>query len=212
MRLKSLSCAAAAFVAMSMAITPAAFAQNSAGMESMPMTRMDSKSMEHMIASWPQASQMAAHMAMEKYGPPAETTASMLIWNKSGQWKRTVVYNYEVSHDFPMHHTDVMQQFIDYRVSPDMVEALAKFDGSVVVNRTNGEISARCDALGANILAINLANQIVTGKMSVAEARKTYGEQIMAMKAGRPAPMTEQLNFTVPMGGTADPDKPLHAM
>ena len=35
-----------------------------------------------------------------------------------------------------------------------------------------------------------------------------YGEQIMMMKAGKPAPYTEKLMFTPPMGGTADPDHP----
>lgn len=197
---------AAAVVAASMTMTPlqSVSAQN-AGMDKKRMA-------EQMLTSWPQASQMAAKMMMEQYGPPAETTESMLIWNKTGPWKRTIIYNYEVQHNFPGPHTDVMQQFIDYRVPPDMVDELAEFDGSVVVNRTNGEISARCDLEAANFLALNLAHQVATGKLSVEAARKMYGEQITAKKAGQPAPLTERLDFTVPSGGTADPDKPLGGM
>ncbi|MEO7522254.1 MAG: hypothetical protein ABIW79_10595, partial [Gemmatimonas sp.] len=47
-----------------------------------------------------------------------------------------------------------------------------------------------------------------TGKRSPDDARKMYGEQIMAMKAGQPAPYTERLLFTPAMGMTNDPDHP----
>jgi len=38
------------------------------------------------------------------------------------------------------------------------------------------------------------------------------GEQIMAMKASKPAPYTEKLLFQTTAGGTADPDQPLERM
>jgi hypothetical protein len=79
----------------------------------------------------------------------------------------------------------------------------------VVLERTSGEMSARCDKEGANFLALNLAHDIVTGKQTVEGARKMYGEQIMAMKAMKPAPYTEKLMFPSMMSGTGDPDQPL---
>ena len=169
------------------------------------MGAMDMRVME----SWPKASREAAQYMMNKYGAPTEVTATRMRWGRTGQWKQTVVYNYEVQHDFPGPHPDVMQQWVDYRVPPDKFDDLAMYDGSVVVNRTNGEISARCDKEGANFLALNLANEVVTGTRSWSDARQKYGEQIMMMKSGRPAPYTERLMFTPPMGGTADPDRPL---
>ncbi len=170
------------------------------------MSRME---MEKKMSEWPKASRMAAMAMMEKYGSPMEMTRSMAMWGKTGQWKRTIIYDKEVQHDFPAAHTDVMQQFIDMRVPTAMFDDLAAFDGSVVVNRTNGEMSARCDLEAANFLALNLAYEIIEGKRTPEDARRMYGEQITAKKAGRPAPYTERLTFTVPMGGTADPDKPL---
>ena len=68
-------------------------------------------------------------------------------------------------------------------------------------------MSARCDAEGANFLALNLADEIVRGKRTVSDARKMYLEQIMLMKAMKPAPYTEKLMFAM-MSGTNDPDKP----
>jgi hypothetical protein len=38
-----------------------------------------------------------------------------------------------------------------------------------------------------------------------------YGEQIMAMKAGKPAPYTERLMFQPPRS-TTDPDMPVMSM
>jgi hypothetical protein len=63
------------------------------------------------------------------------------------------------------------------------------------VERTRGEIGARCDREEANILALNLADEIATGKRSVEEARKLYGEQVVALAKGKQASYTKELNF-----------------
>nr|MBA3580323.1 hypothetical protein [Gemmatimonadaceae bacterium] len=109
---------------------------------------------------------------------------------------------------FPGPHPDVMQQFIDYRVPLDRYDEMAMYDGSVVVERTNGEMSARCDKEEANFLALNLANDIATGRRTVEDARAMYAREIMAFKQGQGGPYTKGLQFSVPRGGTADPDRP----
>jgi hypothetical protein len=76
------------------------------------------------------------------------------------------------------------------------------------VRAYRGRGAARCDLEGANVLALNLAHEIATGKRGVQDARTAYGEQITAMKAGRPAPYTERLVFTPPTNA-GDPDQPL---
>jgi hypothetical protein len=101
-----------------------------------------------------------------------------------------------------------MEQVVDYRVPLEMYDDLATYDGSVIVERTRGEMSARCDLEAANFLALNLADEIVRGRRTVDEARAEYGRQIMAFKAGRPSPYTSGLTFTPPASGR-DPDEPL---
>ncbi len=160
------------------------------------------------VAGWPMASRDAAMFMMNKYGAPAAISSDMIVWGKTGPWKRTIVYKMEYQHNFPGPHTDVMQQWIDYKAPPAMFDKLAEYDGSVVMERTSGEMSARCDKEGANFLALNLANEVATGKRSVADARKMYGAQVMAMKAGKPAPYMEKLLFT-PMRATGDTDHAL---
>ncbi|MBA3727338.1 MAG: hypothetical protein H0W86_13130 [Armatimonadetes bacterium] len=172
------------------------------------MGKMSRAQVQKAVAGWPRAARDAAMYMMNKYGGPSAMSADMIVWGKTGAWKRTIVYRVEHQHNFPGPHTDVMQQWIDYKAPPEMFDELAQYDGSVVLERTSGEISARCDKEGANFLALNLANEIVTGKRSVSDARKMYGAQIMAMKAHKPAPYTEKFLFAPAMGGTGDVDHP----
>ncbi|MGQ0827651.1 MAG: hypothetical protein ACT4ON_04570 [Bacteroidota bacterium] len=159
------------------------------------------------LESWSDASKKAADIMKKMYGEPAEQTASMMLWNNNGPWKRTIIYAKEVKHDFPMPHTDVMEQFIDYKVPPEKFTDVAMYDGSVVCNRTNGEMSARCDKEGANFLAINLANDVITGKKDVNAARDFYANSILEfMRGGKPAYM-QKLQFDVAKGNTSDSDK-----
>jgi len=156
---------------------------------------------------WSEASKMAVMTMKKSYGEPAEKTSTMMVWNNTGQWKKTVVYAKEFKHDFPMPHTDVMQQWIDYNVPAEKFDDLAMYDGSVVCNRTNGEISARCDKEGANFLAINLANDIIKGNKDVKTARDFYATSIKEfINGGKPAYM-QKLQFDVANGNTADADK-----
>ncbi|MGI9042803.1 MAG: hypothetical protein ACR2GK_01615 [Gemmatimonadaceae bacterium] len=180
-----------------------------AGCASPQEGRMNRDQVAQMTSAWPMASREAATFMIDKYGMPAATSADMLVWGRTGPWKRTVIYRHEYQHNFPGPHSDVMQQWIDYKAPPSMYDELAAYDGSVVLERTSGEMSARCDKEGANFLALNLANDIVTGKRSVDDARKAYGEEIMKMKAGRPGPYVTGLLFTPSMGGTGDTDNPV---
>jgi len=168
--------------------------------------KMTPEQMQTMMSAWPQASKDAAKYMVGKYGAPASMTAEMAMWGKTGPWKRTVVYAKEYAHEFPMHHTDVMQQWIDFKAPPKSYSMLAAYDGSVVFERTSGEMSARCDSEAANFLALNLADEIVRGKRTVNDARRMYGEQIMAFKAGKAAPYTERLMMSM-MTNTNDPDR-----
>ncbi len=160
----------------------------------------DDKKMEMMMMdnmkSWPEASRMAAKEMTEKYGKPNEMTENAMVWYNNGPWMKTIVYKKEVAHNFLVTHQDVMQQFLSYKVDPSKFDELAAFDGSVVVDRTQGELSARCDKEANNMLALNLSYDVIMGKKSVEEAREFYGKTIiMVMKGEKPA-YTQKLNFS----------------
>jgi hypothetical protein len=144
---------------------------------------------------------------IDAHGEPHGATGSLLIWNDVGPWKRVVASKVFYQHEFPAPHFDSVESVIDYRVPPEMATPLAGYDGSVVVERTAGEISARCHDEQANLLALNLAHDIVTGRRSVEEARAYYAKEFLDFRRKKPTPYMEKLHFTPPSGGTADPDQ-----
>ncbi len=145
---------------------------------------------------------------IDKYGEPDELTPSLLIWNGNGPWHATVVSRHKAHHLFPMPHTDFVEQYISYHVPPEKVDELVAFDGSVVVRRTEGLLSARCHDEAANFLALNLAHDIVTGEKDVQQARQAYVQKMKDYRAGKPTPYMEALQFE-PQSDAADPDEKL---
>ncbi len=172
---------------------------------------VEQAAVDSILAQWPETPRKVVQKTIDKYGPPNEATQSRLIWFDNGPWKRTIIYRDEVPHNFPKPHTDLLEQFIDYQVPIDKYDDLAAFDGSVVPERTKGEMSARCDMEEMNFLALNLAHDIAVGKRTVDDARQFYAETATAFMMSRPAPYTEGLRFEVPGGGTADTDESMIA-
>ncbi|MGZ5257789.1 MAG: hypothetical protein ACXWC0_09150, partial [Burkholderiales bacterium] len=140
------------------------------------------------IRNWPEQSREPAQLVLDQYGEPDEATESLLIWHRRGEWKRIVASKAFYLHNFPVPHEDSVESFIDYRVPIDKFTALAEFDGSVIAERTAGEVSARCHDEQANCLALNLMHDIVTGAKSVQEARSYYGKEVLDYRRKKPTP------------------------
>ena len=85
---------------------------------------------------------------------------------------------------------------------------MAQFDGSVIPERTAGEVSARCHDEEANSLALNLMHDIVTGAKTAEEARAYYGKEFLDYRRKKPTPYMSGLR--VPTDANAsDPDTPI---
>jgi hypothetical protein len=158
------------------------------------------------LKEWPAPQKKMADQMIAKYGLPNEATSTKLFWYENKPWKRTELSRDIVLHHWPTVHTDFLTQTIDYRVPPENFHLIAQFDGSIICDRTRGEVSARCDSESANVLGMNMVHEIVTGKRTVEEARKTSCENTVAYNLGRRAPYAERLLFKVPKGGTEDLD------
>jgi hypothetical protein len=111
------------------------------------------------------------------------------------------------AHNFPAPHIDAVESVIDYLVPPEKFTPLAEFDGSVIVERTAGEVSARCHDEQANFLALNLMHDIVTGAKTAQEARDYYAKEFADYRRKKPTPYMEKLRFTPANGNAADPDE-----
>ena len=151
---------------------------------------------KHVIMQgWPVESTDAALRVMKKYGEPDESCLSTLAWDRRGPWKRIVVHREQSKHNFPAPHVDVVECFIEFHVPPWKVSDLVRFDGSVVVYRTLGEISVRGHDEETNFLALNLAYDIIAGKRSVDDARKYYAQEFLNYRRKAPAPYMKGLKF-----------------
>jgi len=158
------------------------------------------------IDGWPQESREAAQLVIDKYGEPDEASESQLLWHNRGKWKRIVASKAHFHHEFPVPHRDSVKCVIDYRVPVEKFTPLARFDGSVVVERTTGEVSARCHDEEANNLALNLMHDIVTEVRNVEQARAYYAQEFLDYRRKRSTPYMEDLRFTPAGREAADPD------
>lgn len=161
--------------------------------------------LEEVTAKWPAPSKEAISAMKSKYGQPTSVSEDMVVWGQTAPFNRTVVFKEQINHLFPVQHSDVLMQTISYRVPLDKVGQLAEFDGSLMVDRTKGVISARNSKEEMNILSLNLADKIVKGEMTVEQARREYKTNAEALMAGRTNDMITKLRFKSD-SNTSDPD------
>jgi hypothetical protein len=160
------------------------------------------------LSSWPDESREAAQLVIDTYGEPHESTPTELRWFDVGDWKRVVATKVFWKHEFPAPHFDSVESVVDYAVPPARAGDLARFDGSVVVRRTMGELTATCHDEEANRLALNLADEIARGSRDVADAREYYKTEFLNVRRGQPTPYMKSLRFT-PGSNTPDSDERL---
>lgn len=155
----------------------------------------DRAMLDKTIAQWPERPRLGAQLMISQYGAPQEATSEKLVWHDQGPYKCITVTKKEHHHDFPKPHMDFIEHTIAYHVPANKADALSEYDGSCTFDRTRGTLSARCDLEGHNILTLNLANDIVTGKKSAKEARKAFSEIVGDDMLGKHPAYVEALQF-----------------
>lgn len=166
--------------------------------------------LEQITANWNEEARKAARQMFEKYGAPQEVTMNRLIWHDNRPWKRTEVINQDVEHNFPTPHTDVLKQTLAIEVPVDRFGDLAAFDGSVTASRTAGEFTASCSREEHNFIALNLASDIITGRLTVPQARQRLAELVQETNQGQRVSYATDIRFNLPVSGrTGDADRPV---
>jgi len=162
--------------------------------------------LDQILGSWTGEPKKVVYLLIKKYGLPNEASSSRIIWYNNGPWKNTIVYRDTVLHNFPTPHLDCLAQTIDYKVPVQFFDELAQFDGSLYIDRTAGEATAKCDQEAANFMALNLMHEIVTGRRNVEDARSFAAEIEKGLRLqGQSSPYFEGFLFPK-QSGSADPD------
>jgi hypothetical protein len=132
---------------------------------------------------------------ISKYGDPHEKTSDSLIWRNVAPFKKIIVHREVYSHRFPLLHQNSLQHVVDYKAPAGKVDDVWKYNGSIVLDRTKGEMSSFADSEAMNVLALNMAHKVMSGSMSADAARITYGKETMNFLNGIDTENTQVLLF-----------------
>lgn len=147
------------------------------------------------IAGWPASSRRAAEALLEEYGDPNQIAVNRLEWDERGVFKRVAVRAFPL----PIAANGVVENTV--RGNPPGWAGVLVFKSAVVVpDSTTGEISAFSGGEETNILALNRENRVLTGRESVAQARRGYGRTLELRAAGKSSPETQRILFSVTKG------------
>lgn len=152
---------------------------------------------EAIIRQWPQQASATAKLMIEAYGKPDQFDANSLVWFNNGSWKRTIVYRKALRRGPGGKDGAFLQQTIGYLLPADRVASLERFSPMISVSATGGELSFISESEATNRLALNLADEIVTGKRTVADARSFFAKTHRLANAGKSSSYLEGLRFDV---------------
>ena len=119
----------------------------------------------------------------------------MLVWNDKDPWLKVVVYRDAINQGSFLTHDSFLENTVSYKVPLDKVADLIRFDSALVIDETRGTLASSCDTEGCNYLALNLANDIATGKRDVASAKDFFRNTMTKSLSGKTTPEMEKLMF-----------------
>ncbi|MFA6004257.1 MAG: hypothetical protein WC881_09330 [Elusimicrobiota bacterium] len=153
--------------------------------------RIDAASLRAMeqVLDWPTVPHLVSLLIMEKYGAPQVVTADKLEWYGRWPWKRIVVRA-----DEPL---NPLEQVVDYYLSSDNVETLSRFPHGLRIYADKGELGACSDREELNRMALNLANDIVTGRKTPEQASKFFLKTADLSVSGKSSPYMDRMLFEV---------------
>lgn len=144
------------------------------------------------IASWPIVSRLTAGFLIEKYGAPNEVSAGEMTWVDNAPWKRTTVRKEGLLRSAPRR---IVHQSVGYDVPRGKVAALEAMDMGLKADRGRKELTVAGESEEANFLALNLANDVITGRLDVQDAKDAFERTLALSMAGKSSPYTEGLGF-----------------
>ena len=160
-----------------------------------PGTVVSRQEVDALIRDWPGLPKKTTIEMIGKYGEPNEACNHRITWYENFPWKRTVVLRDELPHNFPLPHNDFLMQTINYSIPVELVGEIAAFNGSILEDRTAGEVSVRCDSEARNYLILNLMNDIVAGKLTAEEARRRYADDSITLILNREVAYADKFHF-----------------
>lgn len=165
---------------------PAAAPPAQAPAHAAPARARTGPSPETLIKRWPARPRAAATLLLEKYGRPDQFDENSLAWFGNGEWKRTIVRR---------RTKDFLEQTVGYLAPQDMLPELKSFHPKLETSPVAGEMTFASESEETNRLALNLADEVATGKRAPAEARAAYLKTSRLALSGKSSPYLDRLQF-----------------
>lgn len=147
---------------------------------------------EAIVKRWPKRARNTAALLLEKYGAPHQFDRDTLVWFNTGDWKKTVLRGAGAAKN-----ANYLEQTVGYLVPSDKIAELERFNPMIDVSLTAGELTFASDSEETNRLAVNLAEEIVTGKRNVADARAFYQRTARLAASGKSSTYLDKIQFDV---------------
>jgi hypothetical protein len=151
---------------------------------------------DEIMKEWSVTPRITAQQIRSKYGEPSEGSMQMLAWENKEPWKRIEVRNEEVEHKFPKKHTECATFTLEHSFSPDKLKDLSELNGSILVDKTKGQIHVRAKDEQTAITEINIANNVAQGMLSLEEAKQLAAQEIQKVEQALPSQYSQKLMFS----------------
>jgi hypothetical protein len=144
------------------------------------------------IRPWPDVAREAAYQVILVHGPPDDLDEQALRWDHLGPWKRVVVCADDGDDD----PDDVIESVVEVAIPDERradVEAIAA-EFRVTVE-ADGEVAVRGPDLHVNAITLNVVHAMVTGELTVQDARERRSRDLADLRDGHPPADADELHF-----------------
>ncbi len=150
---------------------------------------------ESAIRTWPAGARATARAMIDKYGEPDRLTEGALRWTGNGPWAKTIVHRRAWSPFLGNRTHDYLEQTVDYQIPRGRADELRRFDERLEINERGGQLSAWSPSEPMNVLILNMAHEIASGRRDARSARSFVAKAVEFSKAGKSSVYMERLLF-----------------
>jgi len=150
---------------------------------------------ESVISHWREGPRATARQMIAEYGPPGKATWRALRWTGAGPWAKIIAHRDAWPRIAGARKHDWLEQTVSFRVPVKAEDELHRFDERIEINASAGQLTSLSPDEPTNILLLNLAQEIATGKRDVRSAREFAARTEALARAGKSSVYRERLLF-----------------
>lgn len=162
-----------------------------AGFQSQPDAKQGIDKARANVAAWPEDARLLARKMIDEIGAPDEVMPRHMTWSGRKPFNTITVYSDKVSSG----QAGLLLETVSYRVPVGKWRALNAFGHGVTYDVVFNELVACSDAPETNLLALNLADEVIQGRRSPDEARAVFDKTLTRSYAGKSSWYLSGLQF-----------------